>query len=65
MIIGKTKDEALNIIENFEAMVDERPYDKEVLEEANVYSEIYKQANRKKCALLPFIGIKQIIEKNN
>lgn len=65
MVIGKTKEEALDIIKNFEDMVGEASYDEEVLGEANAYCEIYKQANRKKCALLPFIGIKQIIEKDN
>ena len=63
LIIGKKVDEALEIIDNFEAMVDERNYDKNILEEANVFDEIYKQANRKKCALLPFMGLKEIISK--
>lgn len=61
MIIGKTIKEAEEIIENYEAMIDERVYDEDVLEEAIVFNEIYKQANRKKCALLPFEGLKKII----
>ncbi len=61
LIIGKTIKEAKNIINNYEAMIGERPYDEEVLGEALVFNEIYKQANRKKCALLPFEGLKKIL----
>ena len=63
LVIGKTLKEAFNIIENYECMIEEKPYNKEVLHEALVYSEIYKQANRKKCAMLPSIAIKKMIEK--
>ncbi len=61
LIIGKTIKEAENIINNYEAMIDERPYNEEVLGEALVFNEIYKQANRKKCALLPFEGLEKIL----
>ncbi len=60
--IGKTYDEAKELLENYEAMIDERPYDKEKLGELNVYDEIYKQPNRKKCALLPFRAIHKLLE---
>lgn len=63
MIIGKKVIEAMNIIDNYEAMIDERDYDDEVLGEALVFNEIYKQANRKKCALLPFEGLKKILKQ--
>ena len=53
--------EAEEIINNYENMIEERPYDKDVLGEANCYDEIYKQPNRKKCALLPYEGIKKIL----
>ena len=46
LIIGKTVDEVLNIIKNYEAMINEEEYDRKLLEEANCYDEIYKQANR-------------------
>lgn len=61
LLINKTIDEALNIINNYENMINELEYNKEVLEEANVYDEIYKQPNRKKCALLPYKGIKEYL----
>ena len=65
-LIGKTKEEAEEYIENFENMVDEKEYDKDNLNEALVFDEIYKQANRKHCAVLPYLGIKKVLngEKN-
>ncbi|MBQ7140043.1 MAG: SUF system NifU family Fe-S cluster assembly protein [Bacilli bacterium] len=64
-LIGKTIDEALNIINNYENMIDEKEYDSNILEEANVYDEIYKQPNRKKCALLSWSGLKSVLIKHN
>ncbi len=58
-LIGKTIEEANEYIKNFNAMVNEQEYDAELLKEGIVYNEIYKQNNRKHCALLPYIGIKK------
>lgn len=60
-LIGKTIEEANEYIKNFEAMVNEQEYEEEMLKEANAYNTIYKQNNRKHCALLPYIGIKKIL----
>jgi len=62
-LLGKTVAEAKNIISNFENMIEEKEYDKKLLDEANVYSDISKQPNRKKCALLTWQGIKKILEE--
>lgn len=62
ILINKTKEEALEIITNYENMIDEKEYNKTLLGELNVYDEIYKQPNRKKCALLPFWGIKKLLK---
>ncbi len=62
-LIGKTKEEAEYYIQNFENMVNEEEYNEDILNEGLAYSEIYKQSNRKHCALLPYIGIKKILEK--
>ena len=64
LIIGKNVEEAKEIIDNFYAMINEEKYDEEILGEANCYCEIYKQPNRKKCALLPYEGLKKVIDKN-
>ena len=62
-LIGKTLKEANNIIANFEYMIEEKDYDQEIIKEAVVYSDIAKQPNRKKCALLTWQGIKKIIKE--
>lgn len=61
LIIGKSIDDVLKIMENYENMIEEKPYDDSILEEALAFDEIHKQANRKKCALLPFEGLKKIL----
>ncbi|HHT37815.1 MAG TPA: SUF system NifU family Fe-S cluster assembly protein [Mollicutes bacterium] len=63
ILLNKSIDEALYIIEQYENMIDEKDYDETVLGEAVVYNEIYKQPNRKKCALLPVRGIKKMLEE--
>lgn len=62
-LIGKTLEEATNIFNNFNNMLDEKEYDSNILEQANVYDDIYKQPNRKKCALLPWWGIEKVLNK--
>ena len=67
-LIGMSITKALDFINNFEAMVDEQTFDKDTLKEAIVYEDIYKQSNRKNCALLPYKGIKEVLKnyiKNN
>lgn len=62
-IIGKTVQEALAQFQNFENMVEEKDYDESMLGEAICYSDIYKQQNRKHCALLPWLGLKKALEQ--
>ena len=64
-IIGKSLDEAIKIYENFSKMINEEDYDSEVLEQAIVYDDVYKQPNRKKCALLPWWGFEKVVNKIN
>lgn len=64
-LIGKTIEEAKNVYSNFEKMLDEQEYDSDILEEAIVYDDIYKQPNRKKCALLPWWGIEKVINESS
>lgn len=63
LFLNKSIDEALNIVKNYENMINEESYDEEVLGEANCYNEIYKQQNRKHCALLSWNSIKELLEK--
>lgn len=58
-LIGKTIDEALKIIENYDNMIEEKEYDRSLLGEAVVYDDIAKQPSRKKCATLTWNGVYQ------
>ena len=60
-LLGKSVTEAREILKNYEYMIDEKEYNSDILEVANVYSDIAKQPNRKKCALLSWWGIKKVI----
>ena len=62
-LIGKSIKEAMEYINNFENMVNEKEYNKEMLQEGIAFDEIYKQQNRKTCVTLPYTGIKKILEK--
>lgn len=62
-LIGKDINEALDIINNFENMINEKKYNEENLGEAIVYHDIAKQPNRKMCALLTWEGTKEALER--
>ena len=62
-IIGKTIEEAQEILNNFQNMIDEKEYNEDVLETAIVYDDVKNLANRKKCALLPWWGLEKVIKK--
>ncbi len=65
-LIGKSVDDARKILLNYNNMINEGEYDKDLLGELNVYDEIYKQPNRKTCALLPSRAIEKMLgELNN
>ncbi|MEG0994693.1 MAG: SUF system NifU family Fe-S cluster assembly protein [Bacilli bacterium] len=60
-LLDKSIKEVKDIIINYEKMINEEEYDDKILGELNVYDEVYKQPNRKKCALLPIEAIKKVI----
>lgn len=62
-LIGKKVEDAIKIYENFSAMIEELPYDEDILEQAAVYDDVYKQPSRKKCALLPWWGFEKIVNQ--
>lgn len=62
-LIGKSIKEIEKFVDNFFAMVEEKDYNEEDLKEGIVYSEIYKQQNRKTCVILPYMGIKKALEE--
>ena len=61
-LLGKSIKEAKEILKNYEYMIDEKEYNSDILESANIYSDIAKQPNRKKCALLSWWGIRKVID---
>ena len=61
LLINKSIDDALKIVNNYENMINEEEYDENLLNEAIVFSDIYKQPNRKKCALLPYNALKKYL----
>ena len=66
LVMGKTFKEARKIIEQYENMVSEKPYDEQLIGEAVVFQNTYKQANRIKCATIGWNGLKEamrLIEK--
>jgi len=66
MFIGKKISEVDNILKNYYSMIEECDFDRELLGEACVYDDIYKQPARKTCVTLFARGIEKIInDKNN
>lgn len=63
LIKGKKVDEALNIIQNYYDMVDEKPFDEELLLEANAFDTLYKQANRIKCGTIGIHAMEDLIKQ--
>ena len=62
-IIGKTKEEALAIIDNFNNMINEQDYDKDKMNDALAFDEMYKQEGRKTCATLPYKALSKLVSK--
>ncbi|MBQ6135347.1 MAG: SUF system NifU family Fe-S cluster assembly protein [Bacilli bacterium] len=62
-LIGKTVEEVKNILKNYQNMIEDKEYDKDVLGELIVYEEINKQPNRIHCALIPSIAVQEILSK--
>ena len=62
-LIGKSKEEAEKILNNFLNMAKEKDYDEEVLGEAIVYDDISRSPNREKCVLLSWWGAEKLLDK--
>ena len=63
LVTDKTYDEARSIINEYYKMVDEKPFDEEVLEEANAFDTLYQQANRIKCGTIGIHAIEDLINE--
>ncbi len=64
-ILKKTLIEAQTIINEYKKMIDNIEYDREILNEAIAFENIYKQQNRIKCALVGYDSITNLIKDMN
>lgn len=64
LVQGKSLDEAKQIIDNYFAMINEKDYDADLLEEAIAFKNVGKQANRINCATIGWKALKQIIDES-
>lgn len=64
LLKGKSIAEAKKIIQQYFNMIDAKEYDPDVLEEAVAMKNVYKQANRIKCATIGWKAIDQMIEES-
>lgn len=62
-LIGKGFAEAKNVIAQYLNMIDEKPYDASVLDEAIVFMNTGKQAARIHCATMGWSAMKELLEK--
>jgi nitrogen fixation NifU-like protein len=64
LLKGKKIEEANEIIGNYFNMIDAKEYDPDVLEEAVAMKNVYKQANRIKCATIGWKAMRQMIDES-
>lgn len=64
LVKNKSLDEAKNIINEYQNMIYEKPFDEDTLEEAIVFKNTSKQAARIKCATLGWNGLSSLIEES-
>lgn len=63
LLIGKTIEEANKVIDEYFKMIEGEEYDADILEEAVAFQNVYKQANRIKCATIGWNAIKEMIDE--
>ncbi len=64
LLIGKSIEEAKQIISEYNAMINMLPFDEEVLQEAVAFHNVGRQANRIKCATIGWKAILQLIDES-
>ena len=65
LLIGKTKEEGIYLIDNYLKMINEEEYDKDVLKELLAFDDTSRQPSRIKCATLSANGIKKFLEEDH
>ena len=62
LVIDNDIEYAYNIIKNYDNMIKELDYDELLLQEAVVFKDVSKQANRIKCAMIGFNGLLELLD---
>lgn len=62
LVIDHSIEYAYEIIKNYDSMIKELSYDEELLQEAVVFKDVSKQANRIKCAMIGFNGLLELLD---
>jgi len=62
LVVGKTTSEALYIIEQYQKMIHEQPFDDSVLDEAIVFINTHRQAARIKCATIGWDALEELLD---
>ena len=57
-------DEARKIMDNYFAMVDQKEYDEDLLEEAVAFANVGRQANRINCATIGWRALREILDES-
>lgn len=64
LLIGKTTEEAKEIMDNYFKMIDQKEYDEDVLDEAIAFQNVGKQANRINCATIGWKAMREMIKES-
>lgn len=64
LILGKSVEEAKEIIQNYYAMINQQEYDPDLLQEAVAFANVGKQANRIKCATIGWKAMEELLEES-
>ena len=62
LVIDNDIKHAYNIIKNYDNMIKELDYDELLLQEAVVFKDVSKQANRIKCATIGYNGLLELLD---
>lgn len=64
LIKGKTRQEALHILQEYKAMLQEKSFDEDTLEEANAFDTLYRQPNRIHCGSIGMEAMETLIKES-
>lgn len=65
LLIGKEKEKAFYIIDQFLAMIAEKPFDQEALDEALAFKNTGRQAGRIHCATMGWTAVAEMLKKED